>query len=470
MSSPQHPRADGPRRRSFTPEQKLAHLAAYEEASAQRQGGAYLRREGLYSSLITEWRRQRDAGVLEGKQPGQTVGRPSKEQAEIARLRRELDQTQERLDRTETALEIMGKARALLEGRLQERGYRDQAQQALMGAHDELIVAGTTTRAASALTGIARSTAARRTARPLPPAPRDAPPANRLDCAERASVLAVLNSSEFVDSTPIQVFATLLDRGIYLCSVSTMYRILRDNAQVTERRRQARHPARVVPELVATGPGQVYTWDITKLPGPAKGVYYDAYVMIDIYSRYLVGVHVHARESGPLAKEMMREVFGIHGIPKVVHADRGTSMTSKSVATLLSDLEVTRSHSRPKVSNDNPYSEAWFKTLKYAPVFPDRFGSLADARAFMDEFKDRYNHEHHHQGLGLHTPADVHYGLATAKATGRTDVLSAARAAHPERFGTNNTPKILALPDAAWINKPTENKQTEDQATYEPAA
>lgn len=339
-----------------------------------------------------------------------------------------------------------------------------------MAAHDDLITAGTPTRSASALTGIARSTAARRTARRLPPAERDVEPANRLDCTERARVLAVLNSDEFVDATPMHVFATLLDRGVYLCSVSTMYRILRDNAQVKERRRQARHPARVVPELVATGPGQVYTWDITKLPGPTRGVYYDAYVMIDIYSRYLVGVHVHSRESGPLAEEMMREVFGIHGIPQVVHADRGTSMTSKTVATLLSDLEVVRSHSRPKVSNDNPYSEAWFKTLKYSPVFPDRFGSLADARAFMDEFKDRYNHEHHHQGIGLHTPADVHYGLATAKAIDRTDVLSAARAAHPERFGTDHTPKFLALPDAAWINKPTENTESEDQATYEAAA
>ena len=165
---------------------------------------------------------------------------------------------------------------------------------------------------------------------------------------------------------------------------------------------------------------------------------------------------------------MMREVFAIHGIPEVVHADRGTSMTSKSVATLLADLEVTRSHSRPKVSNDNPYSEAWFKTLKYAPVFPDRFGSLSDARAFMDEFRDHYNHEHHHSGLGLHTPAEVHYGLAAAKAADRAHVLNTARAAHPERFSTPDAvPKILALPDAAWINNPANR---DDQQTYQPAA
>ncbi len=178
--------------------------------------------------------------------------------------------------------------------------------------------------------------------------------------------------------------------------------------------------------------------------------------MIDIYSRYIVGVHVHATESGLLAEEMMKQIFGIHGIPQVVHADRGTSMTSKTVATLLADLQVTRSHSRPKVSNDNPYSEAWFKTLKYAPVFPERFGSLQHARDFMDQFVHAYNHEHHHTGIGLHTAADVHYGLAAAKATARSQVLTRARAAHPERFSTEADPKILALPEAAWINPPPE--------------
>ena len=339
-----------------------------------------------------------------------------------------------------------------------------------MSAYTELTGAGTSTREAAALTGVPRATAARRMARPAWPAEREVEPANRLDCAERARVLAVLNSAEFVDATPLQVFATLLDRGVYLCSVSTMYRILRENTQVRERRRQARHPARAVPELVATAPGQVYTWDITKLPGPARGVYYDAYVMIDIYSRYLVGVDVHARETGPLAEEMMREVFGIHGIPQVVHADRGTSMTSKSVAALLSDLEVTRSHSRPKVSNDNPYSEANFNTLKYHPDFPDRFGSLSHAREFMDQFKDRYNHQHHHSGIGLHTTANVHYGLAHAKAADRAEVLATARSAHPERFSTDYTPKVLDLPDAAWINKPAHDNEKEDQPVYETAA
>jgi len=165
-----------------------------------------------------------------------------------------------------------------------------------------------------------------------------------------------------------------------------MYRVLGANAQVKDRRRLARHPTRACPELVATAPGQVYSWDITKLAGPVKGCYYDAYVMIDIYSRYIVGAHVHAHETGQLAEEMMRQIFHTHGVPTVVHADRGTSMTSKTVAALLDDLNVTRSHSRPKVSNDNPYSEAWFKTLKYAPTFPERVGCIADARTFLDPF------------------------------------------------------------------------------------
>ncbi len=324
-----------------------------------------------------------------------------------------------------------------------------------MGTYVELVDAGITTRRAARLTGIARATAARDRHRPAFTTGFARVPANALTAAERAQVLAVLDSDEFVDSTPLQVYATLLDRGQYLCSVSTLYRILAEHAQVKDRRRQARHPARVCPELVATGPGQVYTWDITKLPGPGKGCYYDAYVMIDIYSRYIVGAHVHAHESAVLAEEMMKEIFGVHGIPQVVHADRGTSMTSKTVAALLADLNVTRSHSRPHVSNDNPYSEAWFKTLKYAPVFPDRFGSVQHARAFLADFVEAYNHQHHHTGIGLHTPADVHYGLAAAKAADRTNTLAEARATHPHRFTRSQPPKILDLPEAAWINPPT---------------
>jgi putative transposase len=279
-------------------------------------------------------------------------------------------------------------------------------------------------------------------------------PANRLSDAERTRILAVLNSDRFVDTTVTEAFATLLDEGVYLASISTLYRILRVNNQVVDRRRQARHPTRARPELTATGPGQVLTWDITKLPGPTKGVYYDAYVMIDIWSRYIVGHHVAATESADIAHDFITDVIATHGVPQVVHADRGTSMTSKRVATLLADLNVTRSHSRPHVSNDNPFSEAAFKTVKYHPTFPERFGSLADARAFCDTFFYWYNHEHHHTGIGLHTPADVHYGHATTHQALRTHALDTAWTAHPERFSRRPRPKALHLPDTVWINPP----------------
>ncbi len=331
-----------------------------------------------------------------------------------------------------------------------------------MSTYRQLTAAGTSTRSAATLTGISRATATRQAQARRPAGEPVAPPvpANKLGRAERDRVLTVLNSDRFVDQAPLQIYAQLLDEGIYLCSVSTMYRVLVEARQVKERRRLARHPARVCPELVATAPCQVYSWDITKLAGPVKGLYYDAYVMIDIYSRYIVGAHVHSHESGPLAVEMMTDIFTIHGTPQVVHADRGTSMTSKTVATLLADLEVTRSHSRPRVSNDNPYSEAWFKTLKYAPIFPERFGCLADARAFLDRFVQWYNHDHRHTGLGLHTPADVHYGLTAAKAIDRETVLATARSAHPERFTSAIAPKILQLPEAAWINQPAQPAQS----------
>jgi len=290
-------------------------------------------------------------------------------------------------------------------------------------------------------------------------------PANKLSSIERSEILVLVNSPDFVDLPPIQIYAQLLDAGIYLGSISTIYRVLNQNKQVKDRRRQARHPARAVPELVATGPSQVFSWDITKLAGPVKGKYFDCYVMIDIYSRYIVGCAVHASESAVLAAEMMTDTFALHGTPQVVHADRGTSMTSKTVAALLADLEVTRSHSRPRVSNDNPFSEGWFKTLKYAPVFPERFGSIGAARAFMADFIDGYNHNHRHTGIGLNTPADVHYGLAVATAKDRSAVLATARAANPHRFSTNSDPKILALPGTTWINKPLTTTEMKDPST-----
>ena len=286
------------------------------------------------------------------------------------------------------------------------------------------------------------------------PAMRRPTPPNALTDAEQAAVLAELTSERFVDKAIAQTWATLLDEGTYLCSMSTMYRILRANGAAGERRRQATHPPRKKPELLATKPGQIWSWDITKLRGPGRGVWFQLYVVLDIFSRYVVGWTLQNGEDSQIATTMLEEAMGVHGIPEAVHADRGTSMTSKPVAQLLLDLGVDRSHSRPRVSNDNPFSEAAFKTLKYAPVFPDSFGSLADARAFCEAFFTYYNHEHRHSGIGLHTPASVHHGTATQIRAHRQATLDAASAAHPERFG-NRRPQAPKLPKAAWINQPS---------------
>lgn len=298
-----------------------------------------------------------------------------------------------------------------------------------------------------------------------PPAPHPA----SLSAAERAAVLAVLRSPRFVDKAPAQVWATLLDEGRYLCSISTMYRLLRLEGELRERRAQATHPAKVKPELVATAPNRVWSWDITKLKGPDRGVYYDLFVMLDIYSRKVVHWMIAPTETAELATGFITDAITANGgiAPGVVHADRGTSMTSKNVATLLADLGVTRSHSRPHVSNDNPYSEAQFKTLKYCPAFPDRFGSIVDARAFSRRFFQYYNHEHRHSGIGLHTPASVHDGTAITIRTERTQVLHAAYTANPTRFHRAPTPP--KLPTAAWINEPPKDNEEAEHETEQAA-
>jgi putative transposase len=268
--------------------------------------------------------------------------------------------------------------------------------------------------------------------------------------------LEVLHQERFWDTAPASVYATLLDEGSYLCSTSTMYRLLRSQRETGDRRRHATHPARVKPELLATAPNQVWSWDITKLAGPAKWTWYHLYVILDIFSRYAVGWMVAAREAAVLAERLLADTIASQQVEAdqlTVHADRGTSMTSKPVALLLADLGVTKSHSRPKVSNDNPYSESQFKTLKHHPTFPDRFGSLEDARAFLKQFFGWYNHEHRHAGIGLLTPADVHYGRAAQITLARGAVLDAAFAAHPERF-VGKPPQPPRLPEMVWINKP----------------
>ena len=254
----------------------------------------------------------------------------------------------------------------------------------MTAGYDELIAVGTCTRDAAALLGLSRATQDRR-AHPGSPQPHvesgAGVPLNKLTEQEERAVLAVLHNERFVDKPPAQIYATLLAEGRYLCSMSTMYRILTKNAQVKDRRRQASHPPRAVPELQATAPRQVYSWDITKLKGPVRGKYFDCYVMIDIYSRMIVGAHVHHTETAALAVDLMTEVFGVQGVPAVVHADRGTSMTSKSVATLLDDLQVTRSHSRPRVSNDNPFSESPRRVRRLMLLRAQRFAGLWSERS-----------------------------------------------------------------------------------------
>jgi putative transposase len=269
-------------------------------------------------------------------------------------------------------------------------------------------------------------------------------------------VLDILHTERFVDKAPTEIYATLLDEGTYHCSVRTMYRILAEAGEVRERRNQARHPKYKAPELLATAPNQVWSWDITKLRGPVKWSYYYLYVILDIFSRFVVGWMIAYRESAALAKRLIAETCEKENIQPgqlTVHSDRGSPMKSKTVAFLLADLGVTKSHSRPYVSDDNPYSESQFKTLKYRPDFPARFGSIQDARSFCRRFFPWYNQEHRHSGIGLMAPAMVHYGMAKQISSQRQVVLESAYGNHPERF-VRGLPTPPSLPQAAWINKP----------------
>jgi putative transposase len=281
-------------------------------------------------------------------------------------------------------------------------------------------------------------------------------PTRALRPAERDAVLARLHEERFQDRSPAAVYATLLDEGEYHCSIRTMYRLLDEHGEVRERRDQLTHPPYQKPELMATAPNQLWSWDITKLLGPAKWTYFYLYVLLDVFSRYVTGWMVAYRESAELAKRLIEESCKKQHIQPgqlTLHADRGTSMSSKPVAFLLADLGVTKTHSRPHVSNDNPYSESQFRTLKYRPEFPDRFGCIQDSRAFGQGFFRWYNEEHRHSGLGLLTPAMVHYGQAENILRQRQEVLDVAYQLHPERF-VRSAPKPPALPSEVWINRP----------------
>ena len=325
------------------------------------------------------------------------------------------------------------------------------------------IEAVTTTGETTALcqsVGLARATLYRRRRPPRSstPPPRAAS-ARALVPAERQAVLDVLHSERFVDQSPAEVQATLLEEHTFLCSTRTMYRILDAAQEVRERRDQARHPAYAKPELVATAPNQIWSWDITKLKGPIPYLYYSLYVILDLFSRYVVGWMVAAHENARLAQRLIEATCVKQGIGPhqlTIHADRGAPMRSKLVAELLSDLSIDASHSRPRVSNDNPFSEAQFRTFKYRPEFPDRFGSIAHSRSVSHDLFTWYNDAHHHSGLSYLTPADVHYGRAAAIIGARHRTRLAAYAAHPERF-VQGPPRLEILPHAVWINPPAKS-------------
>jgi putative transposase len=318
--------------------------------------------------------------------------------------------------------------------------------------------------AACAALGLSRASVHRRRTRltrpPAEPAPRPSPP-RALGAAERQAVLDLLREPRFADLAPAEVYATLLDEGVYHCSIRTLYRILDDHAEVRERRDQLRHPVYTKPELLAEGPDQVWSWDITKLMGPAKWTYFYLYVILDIFSRRVVGWCVADAESAALFKVLFDDTFAKHAVPPgqlTLHADRGGPMKAKATALMLADLGVTKSHSRPHTSNDNPFSEAHFKTLKYQPEFPERFGCVEDAKDFCRRFFEWYNQHHHHAGLGLMTPNQVHYGQADDIHAARQRTLDHAFSTHPERFVTK-PPEPPPKPIAVWINPPQSNAE-----------
>jgi putative transposase len=319
------------------------------------------------------------------------------------------------------------------------------------------------TRPACRAVGASPATIYRRRRPPEPRTPKPRPtPARALTGPERQQVLDVLHCERFVDVAPEETYATLLDEGTYLCSPRTMYRILAaHHGGVRDRRNQLTHPPYAKPELLAEQPNELWSWDVSKLKGPAKWTYYYLYVLLDVFSRYIVGWTVQYRENGQLAKALIEQATEQQKITPgllTLHADRGGPQRAKPVAFLLADLGITKTHSRPYTSSDNPYSESNFKTLKYRPEFPARFDSIEHARDHSRAFVGWYNHQHRHSGIGLMTPAAVHYGQAQQLHTARAHVLDAALAAHPERF-VRKPPVPPDLPTAAWINKPADTKE-----------
>jgi len=448
------------RRRKLSAAYKLRVLC---EADGCKQGevGALLRREGLYSSQLATWRKQRQAGTLTALAPrrrgrlpivlcphGRTGGRAGRERADDPAARRRRSHHRH----PKKSLLAFGVDAA------QRRAWIA----AMMDAAGALAPQVGVQAACTALS-LARSSSYRRLVAPgaAPAAPR--PPETALPARskprslrqdERQAVLDVLHGPRFRDVAPAEVYATLLDEGCYLASERTMYRLLVAQGETGERRRQLVHPAYTKPELLADGPNQIWSWDSTKLLGPVTWSYYSLYVLLDISSRYVTGWLLAECEQATLAERLIADSSAKQNIPAgqlTLHADQGTVMTSKPVAWLLADLGITRSHSRPHTSNDNPFSEAQFKTLKYRPDFPARFGSLEDARSFCRNFFPWYNTQHRHAGIGFFTPAAVHTGAAADHYSARQQVLTTAYAAHFERF-VRQAPVPPPLPTGAWIN------------------
>lgn len=286
-------------------------------------------------------------------------------------------------------------------------------------------------------------------------------PARALEPAERQSVLDILNCTRFQDQAPREVYATLLDEQVYLCHWRTMYRILAENHQICERRNQLRHPVYAKPELLATGPNQVWSWDITALRGPDKWTAFYLYDLMDVYSRYAVGWLIATTQSAELAEQLIAQSYAKHAIlpgQLTIHSDNGAPMRAKTICQLMADLAVTESHSRPHVSDDNPYSESKFKTMKYRPDYPDRFACLLEAQTWARSFYPWYNNEHHRSGIGLLTPATVHLGNAPTVLASRQQTLDLAFEAHPDRF-VHGAPSPQPLPEAVWINPPRRTQE-----------
>ena len=450
---------DRPLRRRFSPSYKLRIVEEADRCTEPGEVGQLLRREGLYSSHLTTWRKAAHSGSLKAlsKKRGRKPERNPLDE-KVRKLERRNARLENELRKAHLIIDVQGKSCGAA-------GDKPRRRDKLLKAADELAKHVGVKPACAALE-VSRSTLYRRRGPSTGQQQPRPTPARALSETERGEIFDTLCSERFVDRSPAEVVATLLDEEVYLCSERTMYRVLASEVPVQERRAQRTHPEYKKPELMATAPNQVWSWDITRLLGPKKWSYYYLYVIMDIYSRYVVGWMVADRENSALAGRLIQQSCLKHGVqPRVLtlHSDRGAPMTSQCTAQLLADLGVTRSLSRPQVSDDNPFSEAQFKTLKYHPSFPGRFEDQGQAKTFCRSFFRWYNAEHRHGGISMLTPEQVHFGNADQVIAGRKSVLREAWAAHPERF-VRGVPKPKPLPEAVFINPPIPSLTTQDIA------